>query len=159
MNIKFKNKEFTIKKIYLIISGVILILIILLTIFSCNANKKLNCKSNINGSTSIIEKKYNATFKNNKLSKMVVSYKNTPTGNFQYMLNDIYENYDGQLKKLKNAGGYNYTINKGSDYVFYESEINLNKIPDSTKSAVGYNNMWTYKEFKTDLEKNGFTCK
>ena len=75
------------------------------------------------------------------------------------MIDDIYDNYFEQLNSLKNAGGYEYKLEKGQDFVSFESTIDLNSIPDSTKNTIGFNNEWNYKDFKDNLEKNDFICK
>lgn len=153
--IKDKNN----KNLIIILACLIVLVIILLF---TNSNKKtLTCKSNISDETGSYNTVYKATFKNDKLNKLEVSYKNTPTDEFMSMLDDIYENYNNQLISLKNNGGYTFKIKKGDDYVLFESKINIKRIPDSTKELLGFNENWTYDEFKKDLEANkdeNFKC-
>lgn len=159
MNIRLGNKEFNITKKEIIILIVILFLIFITIFINSNKGKKLECNRTNSNITVNAEEKITAKFKNGNLSKLAFYYKTTPTADYQYMLDDMYDNFNNQLIALKNAGGYDYTINKGSNYVSYNSTVNINEIPDSSKEIIGYNNTWTYKDVKADLERNKFKCK
>lgn len=158
MNINLQGKEIIIDKKYIVLGIIVLLAIILLLMFSKN-NNKLECVYTTSNSTANLIETYTANFENNKLSTLVVSFKNSPTKDYLSMLDAIYDNYFEQLEKLKNSGGYEYKIEKGQNFIYFESTIDLNTIPDSTKIAVGFNNEWNYEDFKNNLEKNGFNCK
>lgn len=102
---------------------------------------------------------YSGNFKNDQLDTLIIDYKNEPTSSYLDMIDAIYNNYERQLKELKSAGGYNYKLNKDKKYVSYKVTIDINKIPDSTKEVVGFNNEWSLEKFKKNLEDNGFECK
>ncbi len=160
MKIKIKDKEINIEKKYLIVLGSVVLLLILLNIWSIFFKPTiLICtleKSSISANT---VEKVNFEFKNNSLKNMYVYYKNTPTSDYLYMLEAIYNNYNNQLETLKNNGGYDYTIELGNDYVLTEANIDVSKIPQSTVNDIGFSNEWTYDRTKQDMEDNGFECK
>lgn len=158
MKVNFKDKEFNVDRRVILI-GIIVLLVIAIILVSLNKQKKLECTVIRNNATANVEEKITASFKSGKLAKLVSYYKNEPTEDFQYMLDAIYDNYNGQLTELKDAGGYDYTIELGSDFVAFESTIDINTIPDETKNKVGFNNEWTYKDVKANLEDNEFKCK
>ena len=150
MNINLGNKKLNISKTYLVL-GIILVLSVILILIV--GNKK---NSNDSGSFTSV---YSGNFKNDQLDTLIIDYKNEPTSSYLDMIDAIYNNYERQLKELKSAGGYNYKLNKDKKYVSYKVTIDINKIPDSTKEVVGFNNEWSLEKFKKNLEDNGFECK
>lgn len=158
MNINLQGKEIIIDKKYIVLGIIVLLAIILLLMFSKN-NNKLECVQDKDFGRFKTTEKYTASFNNNKLSKLNIYEKTTFSNDYLELIDVNYNIYSKQLEALKNAGGYNYTLEKGDDFVLYNSTIDLNKIPDSTKIAVGFNNEWNYEDFKNNLEKNGFNCK
>lgn len=160
MELKIKDKMIVIDKKILIGVGVIIVIVILLLVFKpSKQNNLLTCEQSKNISTANTTEKIKFYFKNNHLYKMESYYKNEPTIDFQDMLQKIYDNYNGQLEKLKTAGGYDYTITLGSSYVETNATIDIEAIPDSTKDAVGFNKDWLYNDVKKNLEENEFICK
>lgn len=154
------NKEIKLNKKSIIIFVIIIFIIAIIFILSrkFNIQNKLECIAIRNNETASIEEKITMLFEDDKLSKMIVYYKNAPTENFIFMLDDIYDNYDKQMSQLKNNGGYDYKIEVGDNYISSKSTIDVNKIPDETKAKIGFNNSWTYKDAKANLESHEFKC-
>lgn len=159
MKIDWQGREINIDKKYLMIAAVLIIVCLVLLLIPKNKSVLMECTANKSDMFFVTEEKYVATFKSDKLDKLVISVKNNLTDNYIHMLDVLYEDYEEQLKNLKNNGGYDYKIEKGSNFISFESTVNLNKIPDSTKTLVGFNNEWNYEDFKKNLEDNDFTCK
>lgn len=154
-----EEKNFDLKKISIILVGIlVIVLIISLSSLLSDKDKKLKCQYNNSDKRVTIIEIYNATFEDNKLSELVVYFKKTLTNDYVDMLDDTYDNYFEQLEAFKNAGGYEYTIEKGNDFVEFEATIDLNLIPDTTKDKLGFNNQWNYEDFKKNLENNEFIC-
>lgn len=158
MNIDLQGNKISIEKKYIIIGCLILLGIFLLLMIPKSKNK-LECTMQNSNNTGIFSRTYVATFKNNKLDNLVFELKNTPTERFIDMLDSIYNNYNSQLKDLKNAGGYEYKIEKDNNHIYYKATIKLNEIPKSTEDIIHYTKNWNYKDLKKDLENIGYTCK
>lgn len=160
MDINLGNKKLNISKTYLVLGIVLVLSVILILIVGNKKNSNsIMCtlkNSNDSGSFTTV---YSGNFKNDQLNTLTIDYKNEPTSSYLYMIDDIYNNYERQLSELKSAGGYNYKLNKDKKYVSYKVTIDINKIPDSTKEVVGFNNEWSLEKFKKNLEDNGFECK
>lgn len=159
MNIHLKNKDINISKTYLVLGIILILSIILIIIKACTPNNKLVCTYTSQNVTGDFKTIYTANFKNSKLETLIIEYENKPTKDYLDMIDDIYINYENKLKQLEAGGGYEYKLKKESNKVYFTSKINLNKIPDTTKEEVGFNNEWTYKSFKKYLETKEFKCK
>lgn len=160
MEFKLNDRIIKIDKNILVGVGALLLLALLLLIFSLlKAKTVLTCTQSLSNSTANTTERATFYFKKNHLYQIKAYYKNEPTADFKYMMQDIYDNYKGNLEKLKANGGYDYTITLNNDSVEKSATIDINNIPDSTKDAVGFNNTWLYKDVKKNLEDHGFTCK
>ena len=151
------DKKININKNVIIVVGILFVFIIIILSLG-EKNNSIKCTLNENNNSGNFETTITANFKNDKLDNFIYEFKNTPSTNFLDMIDSIYDNYNSQLSELKKNGGYNYELEKGSNYVYFKSDINFNKIPETTEALVKFNNEWSFKDFKENLENAGFTC-
>lgn len=156
MKFNFQGKEINIDKRYIVISCILLFALLLILLLP--KNNKLDCVLDSSNSTGDFHRTYTATFEKGKLNTLIFELKNEPSDNYMDMINAIYDNYQNQLTTLKNAGGYDFDLKKGTDYVSYKVTIDLNEIPESTENIINYSKDWNYKDFKKDLESVGYKC-
>ena len=158
MMIHFQGKDIKIDKKYILGATAILVFICLLIILMPK-KKTLECYYYDNNSLTNDTTTYTATFKSNKLDTLVIKFERKFSEDYLHRKEELYDYYETRLKEFEDDGGYKYTIESGDDYIIHESTIDLNKIPDSTKNAVKFNNEWKYEDFKQDLITFGFVCK
>ena len=158
MTFNLNDKEINIDKKYLIIGGIVVIALIVL-LFFIPKTTKLKCTKIEEKYLTSSKEVYTATFKNNQLSTLVIDFTYTLDEDYMHMFDEVYDHYSANLEELKSGGGYKYKLEKGDDFIHYVSTINMNKIPNSTKDAVGFNNKWKYEYVKDNLEKFDFVCK
>jgi len=159
MNIKVGKFNLNIEKKYLLVILLLLIIIVSLLIYNSQKTVTLNCSVEREKYTSSVTENYEATFKNNKLIKLIVKYKIVPDEEYYTTIDNLYQTYEESLSKLKLAGGYDYTLTKTDSDVEYTVTIDMKKIPLTTEMAIGYDEDWKLNDFKKNLEKYDFKCK
>ena len=73
------------------------------------------------------------------------------------ILNEQVQSYTNNLAKLYEQE--RFIDEPDIQHVEIPDVDDINKIPDSTKEVVGFNNEWSLEKFKKNLEDNGFECK
>jgi hypothetical protein len=128
--------------------------------------KTLKCtrENNIPDDQMKMSQELNISFNGDKASnlvfKMDVSFESELIENNPTIVDDLAGTASSEFDNIKDEKGISYSISKKSDGFSSKLKINFNKVDNETKKKIYLiNHQSSYSTIKSNLEKDGYSCK
>ena len=127
---------------------------------SSNNSKILECNSIISYDNSISEASYKIHFTDEKVDKLSLNINVTLNEPDDETRNNLENDVNSGFADYKNRNGVSYSSNIKDNGFVVKMDIDYAKLSEEDKVYINIvNSEKTYDEIKTELEKEGITCK